>query len=152
MNENFDYYVYTDGACSRNGKINAKAGIGIYFGENDPRNISECIIGKQTNNTAELKAMIKTFDIIKNDILLNKKIAIVSDSIYAIRCCTTYGEKCINSIKEIPNKELVKQAYKLYRNTNVKFIHIMAHTNNNDIHSIGNKNADKLAVQAITKS
>jgi DNA-binding transcriptional regulator GbsR (MarR family) len=32
-----DYYVYTDGACSKNGKLNAKAGIGIYFGENDKR-------------------------------------------------------------------------------------------------------------------
>ena len=144
----FDYYVYTDGACSRNGRTNAKAGIGIYFGENDPRNISECIIGKQTNNTAELKAIIKAFDIIKNDIP-TKKIAIVSDSIYAIRCCTTYGEKIINNPKKIPNKELVLQAYKLYRNTNVKFIHIAAHTNNNDIHSIGNKNADKLATAAI---
>jgi ribonuclease HI len=147
----FAYYVYTDGACSKNGKLNAKAGIGIYFGENDPRNISECIIGKQTNNTAELKAIIKTFDIIKDDILLNKKIAIVTDSRYAILCCTTYGEKCINNPKNIPNKELVKQAYEIYKNTNVKFIHIMAHTNNNDIHSIGNKNADKLATQAIYK-
>ena len=27
-----DYYVYTDGACSNNGKCNAQAGIGIFFG------------------------------------------------------------------------------------------------------------------------
>jgi hypothetical protein len=26
--------VYTDGACSKNGKIGASAGIGVYFGEN----------------------------------------------------------------------------------------------------------------------
>ena len=31
-------YVFTDGACSNNGKINAKASIGIYFKDNDPRN------------------------------------------------------------------------------------------------------------------
>jgi len=30
--------VYTDGACSNNGKSNAKAGYGVYFSENDRRN------------------------------------------------------------------------------------------------------------------
>ena len=29
--------VFTDGACSNNGKPNAKAGLGVYFGENDQR-------------------------------------------------------------------------------------------------------------------
>ena len=38
-NINFDYYVYTDGACSNNGKEIARCGIGIYLGENDIRNI-----------------------------------------------------------------------------------------------------------------
>ena len=44
-----DYYVYTDGACSNNGKDDAIAGIGIFFGINDNRNISKKIEGKQTN-------------------------------------------------------------------------------------------------------
>ena len=35
-----DIIVYTDGACSNNGLKNAKAGIGIYFSENDSRNVS----------------------------------------------------------------------------------------------------------------
>ena len=30
-----DYYVYTDGACSKNGSKNAMAGLGIFFKEND---------------------------------------------------------------------------------------------------------------------
>ena len=30
-----DYNIYTDGACINNGKTNAKAAIGIYFGKND---------------------------------------------------------------------------------------------------------------------
>jgi hypothetical protein len=34
--------------------------------------------------------------------------------------------------------------------SNVKFIHIQAHTTNTDIHSIGNYNADKLANMAIS--
>ena len=70
---NPDYYVYTDGACSNNGKKNALSGIGIFFGIDDNRNISKKIEGKQTNNTAELSAIIETYYIIQNDILNDKK-------------------------------------------------------------------------------
>lgn len=94
---NPDYYVYTDGACSNNGKDNASAGIGIFFGINDKRNLSKKIDGKQTNNTAELSAIIEAYYIIENDIMNGKKIAIVSDSEYALRC-VSYGEKCEKKI------------------------------------------------------
>jgi ribonuclease HI len=80
-----EYYVYTDGACINNGKANAVAGIGIYFGENDPRNVSQRVVGKQSNNTGELGAFLVLYDIIKDDIILGKKINIVSDSTYAMR-------------------------------------------------------------------
>ena len=62
-----------------------------------------------------------------------------------------YGEKCYKKgwNVDIPNKELVKKAYELYMGKNVQFIHIRAHTNNTDIHSIGNDSADKLANMAI---
>ena len=147
-----DYYVYTDGACSNNGKKNALAGIGIFFGINDVRNLSQKIKGKQTNNIAELSAIIETYPIIENDIINGKKITIVTDSEYAIKCVSTYGEKCYkkNWNIDIPNKELVKIAYEYYKNNpNIQFMHIKAHTNNTDIHSFGNDNADKLANMAI---
>lgn len=147
-----DYYVYTDGACTNNGSDNAEAGIGIYFGETDPRNVSHRVQGKQTNNTAELGAIIHLHPIIKSDIAKGKKIAIVSDSEYAIRCVTSYGEKLEqnNWLKDVPNKDMVKQAYSLYKDhKNVKFVHVMAHTDGTDIHSVGNDGADKLANQAI---
>jgi len=148
-----DYYVYTDGACSKNGSIDAKAGIGIYFGPDDKRNISKRIEGKQTNNTAELSAIIETYKIIKSDILIGKQVRIVSDSEYAIRCVTSYGEKCEKKAwnLDMPNKELVKEAYELYKGkSNIQFIHIRAHTDNTDIHSQGNAGADKLANIAIS--
>lgn len=147
-----DYYVYTDGACSNNGKPTAEAGIGIFFGINDIRNVSKKIKGKQTNNIAELTAIIETYYIIENDIINGKNVAIVSDSEYAIKCVSSYGEKCSNQGWDvnIPNKEFVKTAYELYKNKkNIQFIHIKAHTSNTDIHSTGNDNADKLANAAI---
>jgi ribonuclease HI len=146
-----DYYVYTDGACSNNGKASACAGIGIFFGKDDIRNVSRKVVGKQTNNTAELTAIIDTHSIIYPDLMAGKKIAIVSDSEYAIKCATSYGEKCSKTgwKKEIPNQELVKTLYNLYLGTSVQFIHVRAHTDKNDVHSIGNDYADKLANQAI---
>lgn len=149
---NIDYFVYTDGACVNNGSANAIAGIGIYFGKNNPKNVSKKVVGKQTNNIAELQAIIDVFDIIKDDIENDKKICIVSDSKYALSCVTSYGKKrsLHNWQKDIPNKELVRYGYELYKNKkNIYFMYIKAHTENNDIHSKGNNQADKLANKAI---
>ena len=149
-----DYFVYTDGSCYNNNNNNNIAGIGIYFSENNVKNVSKVLKNKfkQTNNSAELFAIIEAYEIIKGDLNNNKKICIFSDSEYAIKCATSYGEKCekLNWDKNIPNKELVKKIYTIYKNNdNLKLQHIKAHTNKKDIHSIGNATADKLAYNAI---
>ena len=147
-----NYYVYTDGACSRNGQPGAVSGIGIYFGEGDPRNVSQRIEGKQTNNTAELGAILCLYPLIRSDLDNSKRVGVVTDSIYAIRCATTYGAKCEAEgwKKDIPNKDMVRQVYERYKyyGDKVKFIHVLAHTGATDIHSIGNACADKLAQDA----
>ena len=71
-----NHIVFTDGSCSNNGKVNAKAGIGLYFGQNDQRNVSKRVIGKQTNNTAELSAVIEVFTILEDEIKSNDTIII----------------------------------------------------------------------------
>ena len=147
-----DYYVYTDGACMNNGKENAIAGFGIYFGPSDPRNVSQKVEGKQSNQIAELSAIVHTYGIIKEDLDLGKRVTIMTDSQYSILCCGSYGEKCHkkNWSGDIPNKELVKTAFTLYKDQpNIRLVHIKAHTGKNDIHSLGNEQADRLANQAI---
>jgi len=147
-----DYFVYTDGSCIHNGKSNARAGIGIFFDMDDSRNVSKKIEGKQTNNVAELMAIIYAYYIVKRDVDNGKQIAIVTDSEYAIKCASHYGAKCSKQYwtVDIPNKELVKKAYETYKNVkNIQLIHIRAHTNNTDIHSHGNDFADKLANQTL---
>ena len=150
--------VYTDGACVDNGKPYARAGYGVYFGKNDPRNVSETYKGLQTNNVAELLAIIKAMTLLKENIMNGEVVNIYSDSRYAIRCCTTYGKKCHKNNwvnpnqknKPIPNLEIVQVAYifsKDYKNINFK--HIRAHTGLQDEHSIGNENADRLANESI---
>lgn len=152
--------VYTDGSCIHNGQPNALAGYGVYFSENDSRNESKKVIGKQSNNTGELTGLIRAIEILEENLKNNEKIAIYTDSEYVIKCLTSYGDKLkknewkTSTNKNPPNFELVKKAYNLY-NTYKKFIklnHIDAHTNNTDEHSFGNKQADLLANLAIGQS
>ena len=143
IKDKVETYVYCDGSCIHNGLLNAKAGIGIYFGDNDPRNVSESISGN-TNNIAELTAMIRVYDYVKGNV------TIVSDSKYALLCVGSYGKKCESSgWPNIPNKELVRKLYYTYKDTSFKFIHVYAHTNKKDIHSIGNQHADRLAYSVV---
>lgn len=141
-------YVFTDGSCHNNGKDNAIAGIGVFFGYDDKRNVSERIKGKQTNNTAELSAIKKAIQILENE---KDMIIICTDSEYCIKCCTTYSHKLEAKgwKKEIPNKELVKEVYELCKGRNIQFKHIEAHTNNDDFFSKGNNEADRLANESI---
>ena len=73
--------IYTDGACINNGDENAQAGSGIWYGDNDPRNISERVqLELQSNQTGELMAVLLA---IKNH-YPNENLRIMSDSRYVI--------------------------------------------------------------------
>lgn len=147
-------YVYTDGACIHNGKKYAKAGIGIFFGVGDKRNVSERISGKQTNNAAELEAILRVFQILEKEIRRGDEYVIMTDSEYAIKCMGSYGYKLAlkhwKSEKPIPNFEKVKAGFILFQNyPNVRLEHVRAHTGKKDMHSLGNEWADKLATASI---
>jgi|TARA_B110000483_G_C18101420_1_gene505949 ribonuclease HI len=141
--------IYTDGACSKNGYPDAKAGIGVFFCDNDERNISEAVDKsyKQTNNVAELLAFIKAIKIVKDD---GKRYTIYTDSEYVIKCATNFKKWLQKKDKsEIKNFELVSELYKLVEQNNIKYEHIRAHTGLSDEHSYGNEQADKLANNSI---
>ena len=147
-------YVYTDGACIHNGKKYAKAGIGIFFGLGDKRNVSERISGKQTNNAAELEAILRVFQILEKEIRKGDEYVVMTDSEYAIKCMGSYGYKLAlkhwKTDKPIPNFEKVKAGFILFQNyPNVTLQHVRAHTGKKDAHSLGNEWADKLATSSI---
>jgi len=144
--------IYTDGACSNNGKKNAKAGIGIYI--ENMYNISERLHGKQTNQRAELYAILKSLKLI--NIKNYNNIIIYTDSQYSINCITKWIINWIKNDwkdkhnKNVKNKDLIEPIYNICKtNNNIKFKHILAHTNLLDCHSLGNNKADILARQAI---
>lgn len=136
--------VYTDGSCINNGKIGSKGGIGVFFGDNDKRNISKALnIEKVTNNIAELIALKEALEILKYE---DRDVIIYTDSKYCILCCTSYGKKQeLKKWKEdIPNKCLVKMVYEMYNsNSNINLEYVRGH---NKIY--GNEMADKLAKDA----
>jgi ribonuclease HI len=150
-------YVYTDGGCYGNGKKISFAGSGIYFDKDDPRNTA-LPITKGTNNIAELCAINKAIEILQSDIEKKKNIVIISDSKYSIRCFTDWGDKChkrnwkhaTHPKGRIPNMQFFREAYYyLKKYPNVKFHHVYSHTHAQDIHSLGNEQADILANDGI---
>ena len=73
-------HIYTDGSCSGNGSSDACAGIGVYFPWDTSKNISKKVIGKSTNNTAELGAILEALKNVDKD----DDILIHTDSMYSI--------------------------------------------------------------------
>ena len=141
----FDTCIYTDGSCKNNGKEHAVGGYAIYFGPDDPRNVSQRLEGKITNNIAELTAILECLKRVGPE-----STGIYTDSQYAILCCTTYGEKCQKKKWEetIPNVALVREAYlSMKAHPNVTLVHVNAHTLKCDEHSNGNREADLLATR-----
>lgn len=78
---NEEIEIYTDGCCFRNGRPDAIAGVGVYFGPKDNRNISEPLSGNiQTNQRAEITAVIRALQSVPKD----SKVSICTDSSYVI--------------------------------------------------------------------
>ncbi|CAO2648662.1 Nn.00g079290.m01.CDS01 [Neocucurbitaria sp. VM-36] len=142
--------VYTDGSSLGNGRVGAVGGVGVFFGRNDPRNVSEPLRGKrQTNQRAELTAVARALD----HIAIDREALIITDSNYSIKCLTewfpTWEKKgWKNSAgKDVENKDLIEPIIARIRERDMcraktKFQWIKGHANDP-----GNVAADALAVQ-----
>ncbi|XP_065161243.1 ribonuclease H1 [Atheta coriaria] len=144
-----DYIVvYTDGACPNNGKGGAKAGIGVWFGENHPLNVGKpCPGNRQTNNAAEILACAEACKIAEmNDLA---KIQINTDSKFVIDCVTKWMPNWKrNNWKTAAGKDVInkEELLILEKNANilndVKYKHVNGHAGIQ-----GNEGADQLAVK-----
>jgi len=142
--EEFNTCIYTDGSAIQKQGI-YYGGYGIYYGNSDPRNKS-VFLGNVTNNVAELTAIR---DCART---LTEETAIYTDSMYALLCCTSYGEKCKKKKwpADIPNGALVRETYELCQSKPfLHLVHVPAHTTAGDKHSIGNREADHLAKESL---
>ena len=158
--------VYTDGATSNNQyckQDKSRGGCGVYYGFDTDDNLSIPFIENPTNNKCELKAILfaliqnMTFLTGYNDVSNKRTLKIFTDSLYSIQVCNKLNYEPPSPSK--PNYDLliliyhyiltIKKTSKYH--VSIEFNHIKAHTNNNDIHSIGNKGADECAVRGILR-
>ena len=162
-----DIIVYTDGSTLNNQhKGHRKGGIGVFFGNNDPRNKSikliESATNKVTNQVAEISACIEAIESIDKNTC--KSILIKSDSMYTINCitkwCKTWEKKGWKKSdgKIIENLELIQKLYNYSNKYNVLYEHIKAHKSQPALDSpkyadwYGNMMADMLATSASMSS
>lgn len=139
--------VYCDGACKSNGTDNCVAGIGVWWGENDPKNLGERCPGKQTNNRAELVAIARALE----SASLAGDLIVRSDSRYAIDCIDKWYPGWIRNnfvsstgqpVKNVPLIRYIKTLMDI-RGSNglrVQLEHVRGHSG-----ITGNEEADRLA-------
>lgn len=83
--------VYTDGSCIGNGTVQAVAGAGLWYGNEDQRNEAIRLPAHlmQTNNTGEALAILRAMQTTPSENALK----VISDSQIMIDSMTTYLEK-----------------------------------------------------------
>ncbi|KAH8178330.1 RNase H domain-containing protein [Sarocladium implicatum] len=80
--------IYTDGSSLANGRAGSRAGVGVWFGDGDRRNIAERLVGEpQTNQRAELQAIYRALEVAPID----QPVQIYTDSQYSINCVTQWA-------------------------------------------------------------
>lgn len=162
------FHIFTDGACSDNGRKNARGGFGVhvYSKRGSGLDISQPLLKSepQTNNRGELRAIQAALDIIEsNEQFWSRdfdEYCIWSDSEYSIHCLTKWApgwrrngwKKSDGGV--IQNIDLIKPVYeKLARMSRVRLQHVRAHQRGreNEFPYDGNAEADRLARTSLQR-
>uniref|UniRef100_A0A3P8V4F0 Ribonuclease H1 n=1 Tax=Cynoglossus semilaevis TaxID=244447 RepID=A0A3P8V4F0_CYNSE len=143
--------VYTDGCCTGNGKSGAKAGIGVYWGHNHPRNVSERLLGRQTNQRAELQAAYTALKQARQMQL--KKLVLYTDSMFTINGVTKWVKNWkVNGWKlksggDVVNKDQFVKLERLNSELQVVWMYVPGHAG-----YTGNEEADRLSKEGAVKT
>lgn len=131
--------VYTDGSASQ-----GRAGCGVFFGTNSPRNIACAFpFDNHTNNRAELYAIYLAICAVSD--MHPRRLRIHTDSRYSINALTTWRDAWTRtSFKDntIANRELVEMVWARMDTVSfaIEFVWVRGHAG-----SHGNHGADALA-------
>lgn len=149
--------IYCDGACSANGRRGAKAGYGaVVVGAGEEETVSQPLAPTepQTNQRAELRALQWAFG---KALALPEGADIHTDSEYAMKCFTEWGALWASKGwrkaggGEVLHQDILKPMWEMWksRGNKIRLHHVAAHTGGRDIHSMGNAQADALAVASL---
>ena len=146
--------VHTDGSCiNQHDKVARMAGVGVFFGQGNPHNVSLPLLGaKQTNARAELEAMVLALELANKHYPL-RPLAVYSDCSYVIlegqRVLDFATKKNTDYFKKDTSRRLngdilmrLERAV-LTRKTSLQFHKVKAHSGN-----YGNEAANDLAQRA----
>lgn len=140
--------VYTDGSALGNGTKDARAGIGVFWGAGDPRNVSEPLRDlRATNQRAELTAALRAL----KDGRDVASLEIRTDSRYTINCATEWLPRwlangfCTFDGKAAKNEDLIRAISteldkRAADGRSVRWTYVPAHSGH-----AGNEAADRLA-------
>jgi ribonuclease HI len=139
-------HVYTDGSCEGNGKYTAAAGLGVFYGDNHPMNVSDPVTGRPTNNAGEIQAAIRAIQDTQSCGI--KRLNIHTDSQFLINSVCKWmaswkrkdwrlatGKKVVNEKDFRRLDELIETGNML-----IKWSYVPAHSGHP-----GNEEADRLA-------
>ncbi|XP_017025247.1 ribonuclease H1 [Drosophila kikkawai] len=140
--------VYTDGSCIGNGRPDACAGYGVYFGDNHQLNAAKPVGGRATNNVGEIQAAIYAIKIALG--LGIKKLCISTDSQFLINSITLWVPGWKRRNWKLKNNQPVKNVVDFKeldellqsKDLSVKWNYVEAHKGIK-----GNEMADQLARQ-----
>lgn len=151
--------VYTDGACSKNGKIGAKAAWAFYLPEHKHISKADRVPDSesQTNQRGELMAIseaVKALEIAFPGAETDVKI--YTDSMYSKNCLTTWLSAWVrNNWKtsqggNVIHKDLIEDTVeRLSRFKSYNITYVKAHTGGADEESKNNHIVDRMATNVI---
>lgn len=146
--------IFTDGACSHNGRPGAKAGWAVWFPEHPALSASARVPDSQsqTNQRAELMAIHKAICILDDAGYHDMDIVVYTDSDYSINCLTKWITGWVSrgwktsAGGDVLHRDLIQEASgKLAKFKSHRFIHVRAHTGGEDDLSKNNDVVDRMA-------
>jgi ribonuclease HI len=149
--------VFTDGACSSNGRKDAKAGYAVWFPEHPEWSISNRIPDSeaQTNQRAELYGIHAAMEILTIKGAFAEDLVIYTDSDYSIKCLTEWmpgwvsrGWKTTMG-KPVLHRDLIEGIAEKLSKFKHRFHHVRAHTGGEDDLSKQNDIVDRMARESV---
>lgn len=139
-------HAYTDGSCENNGRRNASAGLGVYWGEGNKLNTALPVRDRATNNSGEIQAATAAIKLAQSQGI--QKLCINTDSQFLMMSVASWmpawkerGWK-LKDGKPVKNKEDFMELEKQMdsKQIHIKWNYVTAHRG-----ILGNERADKLA-------
>jgi ribonuclease HI len=150
--------VFTDGACTNNGKSKARAAWAVWFPDNESISVADFVPAEenQTNQRAELTAIRNAVKIVEKNFSSDTDLQLFTDSQYSKDCLTKWlpawvanGWKTKQG-KEVCHKDLIEETSNILSMFKSYLItHVEAHTGGVDYNSRNNAIADKMATKVL---